>query len=64
MRHDRRTLVALGAALGLVLSVPGVVVAAITIADLRELGAFLPYVLVPFACLGVGLVLGLARHRP
>jgi hypothetical protein len=53
----------IGAALGLVLSVPGVVVAAITIADVRGLGAFLPFVLVPSACLGVGLVLALARHR-
>lgn len=62
MRHDWTSLTAFGAALGLVLSVPAVVVAAIAIADVHELAAFLPLVVVPFAGLGVVLVLGLARR--
>lgn len=64
MRDSWKAHLGFGAVLGLFLSVPSVVVAAIAIGDAQELRVFLPVVLVPFVCLGAALVLvlGLARR--
>lgn len=58
------SLLAVGALLGAVLSLPGAVVTALTVSDAREFLAFFPLVLLTFVGLGVLLVAGLGLRRP